>query len=133
MLILYQNIIIIPKNFKLLDFYIVNNIKYFSYFDNCLRVLNDTHLLAYLLATIVLPYWNQKRWLLQNIFGIYRMNLIFCYLLASWERLVYDNKMLENVLFIRNFKIFDRKYYFTYARYHNIDYLLYFYYKDVII
>lgn len=122
MLILYQNIIITPKNSKLLDSYI-------AYFENYLRVLDDTYLLAHLLATIVPLYWNQKRWLLQNIFRVCKMNFIFCYLLASWEKLIYNNKMLENALFIRNFKILDRKYYFTDARYHNIDYLLYLYYN----
>lgn len=56
------------------------------------------------------------------------MNLIFYYLLASWEKLIHNNKMLENALFIRNFKILDRKYYLTDTRYYNIDYLLCLYY-----
>lgn len=56
-IILYQKIDIISNNSKLLDSYIVNNIRYFSYFKNC---LDGTYLLAYLLAIIRLLYQNQK-------------------------------------------------------------------------
>lgn len=45
-----------PNNFKLLDFCIVDNAKYFSYFENCLKALDVIYLSAYLLAIIILPY-----------------------------------------------------------------------------
>ena len=52
------------------------------------------------------------------------MNLTFYYVLADWEELAYDNRVLENMLFKRDFKISNRKYYLANAGYHNMDYLL---------
>lgn len=57
------------------------------------------------------------------------MNLIFCYVLADQKQLVYNNKVLENALFIKDFKIFVEKYYLANTRYHNTNYLLYFQYS----
>lgn len=56
------------------------------------------------------------------------MNLTFCYVLVGWEKLAYDNRILENALFTKDFKILDGKYYLANAEYYNIDYLLYPYY-----
>lgn len=39
----------------------------------------------------------------------------------------YDDKVLEDTLFIKDFEILNGKYYLTDARYYNIDYLLCFY------
>lgn len=56
MLILHQKIVIIPNNSELLDSRIADNVKYFSYFENCLEALDGIYLPAHLLATIVSPY-----------------------------------------------------------------------------
>lgn len=37
---------------------------------------------------------------------------------------MHNNKVLKNVLFIKDFKIVKEKYYFANTRYHNMDYLL---------
>lgn len=52
------------------------------------------------------------------------MNFTFCYLLAIWEELAYNNKVLKDALFIKNFKILNEKYYLANIRYHNTNYLL---------
>lgn len=39
------------------------------------------------------------------------MNLQFCYILAGWEGLLHNNKVLEGVLFDKDFMIPDKKYY----------------------
>lgn len=57
-LILYQKIVFIPNNSKLIESRIADNTKYFLYFENCLGALNSTHLLAHLLATIAPLYRN---------------------------------------------------------------------------
>lgn len=49
------------------------------------------------------------------------------YLLADWESFIYNNKVLENVLFNKDFRILDSKYYLADIKYHNIDYLFCFY------
>lgn len=55
------------------------------------------------------------------------MNLMFCYILTDWEGLANDDKVLEDALFTRNFKISNEKYYLVDTGYYNIDYLLCFY------
>lgn len=54
------------------------------------------------------------------------MNLIFCYILVDQEKLVYDNKVLKDISFIKDFKILDKKYYLVNIKYYNIDYLFYY-------
>ena len=53
------------------------------------------------------------------------MNLTFCYILAGWEGLVHDDRLLEDMLFTRDFKIPNGKYYFADIRHYNMDNLLY--------
>lgn len=77
-LILNQKIVIISNNFEIFHFCIVDYTKYFSYFENYLKIFDNTYLSAHLLAIISLLYQNQKRLLSQNILRIDRMNLIFC-------------------------------------------------------
>lgn len=57
------------------------------------------------------------------------MNLIFYYILASWEESVHNDRILEDTLFIKDFKIFDKKYYLIDIKYYNINYFLYSYYN----
>lgn len=52
------------------------------------------------------------------------MNFTFCYVLADWEGLAHNDRMLEDALFTKDFQIPDGKYYLTDARYHTMDYLL---------
>lgn len=57
------------------------------------------------------------------------MILMFYYILAVWKKLVDNNRVLENLLFINDFKILDKKYYLTNIRYYNINNHLYLYYS----
>ena len=123
MLILHQKIVITPNNSKLLDSRITNDAKYFSYFENCLGALDGTQLSAHLPA-IITPkskgmVITKCFWSMQNEF-----TFTFCYVLAGWERSAHDDRVLEDVLFTRDFKIPDGKYYLADAGYHNTDYLL---------
>lgn len=52
------------------------------------------------------------------------MNFTFCYVLADWEGLAHNDRMLEDALFTKDFQIPDRKFYLTDAKYHNMDYRL---------
>lgn len=60
LLILYKKIIILSNASKPLNSHIANDNKYFSYFKNCLEVLNNIHLSAHLPFVIVLLYQNYK-------------------------------------------------------------------------
>lgn len=55
---LYQKAIILITIFNLLDSHVLDNIKYFAYFKNCLKILCSTYLLLYLLSILTLPYYN---------------------------------------------------------------------------
>lgn len=53
----------------------------------------------------------------------------FCYLVTRWEKWVYNNKLLKDILFIKNFIILEKKYYLVDAGYYNTNYFLYFYHS----
>ena len=124
LLILYKKTITLPNISKSLDSCIADNTKYFFYFENCLRVLDGTHLLADLSFVIVPLYQDCTDWLSQNILGVCKIHLIFYYILVGWEGFTHDNRVLKDVLFNKDFQNLDKKYYLTNTRYYNMDYLL---------
>ena len=85
LLILQKKTIILSNTSKLLDFYIINNIKYFFYFENCLSILNNTYLFIHILSIIILLYQNYKSWFSLNILTIYKIDFTFYYILVNWE------------------------------------------------
>lgn len=123
-LILHKRIVIFPTRTEPLDAGIGKDRKYFPYFENCIGALDGTHLPAHVSALLAPPYRNRKGWLSQNVLGVCRMDLTFCYVLAEWEGSAHDDCVLEDALFSKNFTIPDNKYYFADAGYHNTDYLL---------
>ena len=124
LLILHKKTITLPNTSKPLDSRIADDTKYFPYFENCLGALDGTHLPAHLPSVIAPPYRNRKGWLSQNVLGVCRMDLTFCYVLAGWEGSAHDDRVLEDALFNKDFWIPDGKYYLADAGYHNTDYLL---------
>lgn len=55
-MILCQKIVIILNNSELLNYHIVDDVKYFSDFENFLGAIDDTHLPAHFLDTIMILY-----------------------------------------------------------------------------
>lgn len=47
----------------------------------------------------------------------------------AWKDSIYNDQILHNILFNKDFYISNKKYYLANTRYHNIDYFLYFYYR----
>ena len=62
------------------------------------------------------PYWNRKGQITQNIMAAYKFDLQFCYILAGWEGLAYDGKVLNDA-FDKGFVIPEGKYYLCDAGY----------------
>lgn len=124
LLILHQKTIILPTITEPLDSRIAEDTKYFPYFKDCLGALDGTHLPAHLPSTLAPPYRNRKGWLSQNVLGVCRMDLTFCYILAGWDGSAHDDRILEDALFNKDFRVPDGKYYLADAGYHNTDYLL---------
>ncbi|WP_375449288.1 hypothetical protein [uncultured Nostoc sp.] len=76
LLILHKKTITLPNASEPLDSRIADDTKYFLYFENWLRALDGTHLLAHLPSVIVPLYRNRKGWLSQNVLGVCRMDLM---------------------------------------------------------
>lgn len=55
------------------------------------------------------------------------MDFIFFYVLAGQKGSVYNDHVLEDAFFHKNFTILDKKYYLANAGYYNTNYLLYLY------
>lgn len=70
-LIFHKNFFILLICIKLLGIQIQKNTKYFFYFENCIDILNNIHLLAHILAQLAFLYQNKKSWLFYNILEIY--------------------------------------------------------------
>lgn len=97
--------------------------KYTFYFDDCLKALDGIHISIYILKCKCCPYWNRKKWLLQNILADYNFNIRFQFILSDWKRSAHDNKIFKNVINRKIFVILDRKNCLVNARYSNSNHL----------
>lgn len=118
---LHAKIVNLPTKNHALYQRIAEDKKYFPYFQDCLGVLDDTHIPTHILSINGAAYQNRKDILLQNVLRVCTMDLQFCYVFAGQERFAHDDKVLENTLFDKNFMIPNKKYYLADARYHNTD------------
>lgn len=122
---LHAEIVNLPTKDHALHQRIAEDKKYFPYFQDCLGVLDGTHIPAHIPSINGAAYRNRKGVLSQNVLRVCTMDLQFCYVLAGWEGSAHDDKVLEDALFDKNFMIPNKKYYLADAEYHNTDYLLY--------
>lgn len=124
MLILHVKYVHQPQLLNLTSDVILQNLKYSLYFENCMSALDGTHIAMHVLTIEQKPYRNWKKYLSQNILVAYNFDMKFTYRLAWWEGLVYDRRVLNDIIETKGFKIPVGKYYFGDAGYSNSDYLL---------
>lgn len=93
---LYMKIVNLLIKNNALHQQITENNKYFLYFQDYLKVLDSAYIPVNILSINRVVYQNRKNILLQNILRIYIIDLQFYYILASWERSVHNNRILED-------------------------------------
>ena len=70
------------------------------------------------------PYQNRKKYLSENVLGVYNFNIEFTYILSGWEGSAHDGQVLDDVIFNGGLQIPSDQYLLADAGYSNRDYIL---------
>ncbi|KAI7965366.1 hypothetical protein MJO29_003464 [Puccinia striiformis f. sp. tritici] len=77
---------------------ILDNPKFFPFFDHCLGALDGCHVPACVPEQLAGPYRNRKGSLAQNVLGVVDFDMKFTYLMVGWEGSAHDSKVLGSAL-----------------------------------
>ncbi|KAL5563365.1 hypothetical protein UlMin_033112 [Ulmus minor] len=84
-----------PPDFDNIPPVIANNSRYFPYFRDCVGAIDGTHIPCIVDAHLQAAYRNRKGYMSQNVLTVVDFDLKFTYLVAGWERLVHDSRVLR--------------------------------------
>ena len=77
---------------------ILDNPKYFPYFNGCKGALDGTFVDANIHPDYEGPFRNRKGNISQNVLGIVDFDMKFTYVLAGWEGSVHDSRVLDDAV-----------------------------------
>ena len=103
---------------------IIENPKFFPFFDNCIGALNGTHVSVYVLSKDAPQYRNWKGTLSQNVLSVCHFNGTFAYTLPGWEGSANDGRVLQDAQFRHGFKTPAGKYWLGDAGYPNSEFII---------
>ena len=92
-----KNLLIVPPT--LLDpipLKISSSRKFSPYFDNCVGVLNGTHIHAVVPPDDRKAFRNRKKTISQNVLAVANFDMIFTYVLAGWEGSAHDSRVFDD-------------------------------------
>src|SRR5438045_7427982 len=98
---------------------ILNDPKYYPYFDNCLGALDGTHISIHVPLEEQSQYCNQKGTLSQNVLAVCNFDMQFVYVLPGWEGSAHDGRVLSDAQSHHNFNTPKGKYWLGDAGYGN--------------
>lgn len=75
---------------------ILNNAKFFPFFEGCLGAVDGTHIESFIPSEDVPRYRNRKGGLSQNVLAACTFDLRFCYVLSGWEGSAADGRVFED-------------------------------------
>jgi len=113
---------LVPKYIRLpvtseIPIAITSNLKFYSFFNDCVGALDGTHIAAKVSTDNAAAFRNRKGWLSQNVLASCDLDkLCFTYVLAGWEGSAHDGAVLE-AAFDTGFEIPHGKYYLGDAGY----------------
>ena len=117
---IFVNIFIVFTSFA---FALRNNIKFWSFFKNCVETLNETHVLTHMLEKRHQSYRNRKIIITQNVLTMCDFDMLFTYMLIDWKKSTNDQQILKNAQY-RKFHASNDKYYLKNANYSNTSFIL---------
>ena len=85
-----------PKDGDALSARIVNNPKYFPFFEDCIGALDGTHISAIVPSDLHGVFRNRKGFLSQNVLGVVNFEMIFQYALVGWEGSAHDGRVYDD-------------------------------------
>jgi hypothetical protein len=89
---------------------ILDDLKYYLYFNNCLGALDSTYILIHVPLEEQSQYRNRKGTLSQNVLAVCNFNMQFVFVLPSWESSAHDRRVLSNAQSCYNFNTPKGKY-----------------------
>ena len=89
---------------------ILDDPKYYPYFDNCLSALDSTYILIHTPLEEQSRYHNQKGTLSQNVLAVCDFDMQFVFVLPSWEGSAHNKRVLSNAQSHHNFDTLKGKY-----------------------
>lgn len=96
LLVLYPRFTSLPDDSTPLATQILDDPKYYPYFNNCLGVLDGTHISIHVPLEEQSRYRNRKGTLSQNVLAVCDFDMQFVFVLPSWEGSAHDGRVLSN-------------------------------------
>jgi hypothetical protein len=124
MLALYKEVISLLTAETSLSSRIADNLKYLTYFSDCLGALDGTHIDVWVSSHEQPRYRNCKGHLTQNVLAVCDFDIRFTYVLAGWEGLAHDAAVWRDAQYYKGFKTLSEKYWLGDAGYANTDTIL---------
>ena len=103
---------------------ILDDSKYYPYFDNCLGALDGTHISIHVPLEEQSRYRNRKGTLSQNVLAVCNFDMQFVYALPGWEGSAHDARVLSDAQSCHNFNTPKGKYWLGDAGYGNSEYVM---------
>jgi hypothetical protein len=103
---------------------IINNTKYFLYFNNCLGVLDNIYISVYIPLEEQSRYRNRKGTLSQNVLAVCNFDMSFVYILPGWEGSAYNRRVLSDTQSRYGFDMPKGKYWLGDTGYRNSKYII---------
>lgn len=80
---------------------ISTDVKYFPYFENCIGVIDGTHVPVHLVGPERVKYLNKKSEMTQNVMAVCNWDMEFIFVLAGKEGSVPDARILKSALEVK--------------------------------
>jgi hypothetical protein len=97
--------------------------KFSPYFQDCIGVLDGTHILAYVVELLRAAYRNRKGQVAQNVLSVSSFDMRFVYVLSGWEGSALDTQVYDDAR-TTDFKVPAGQYYLADGGYVGCDALL---------
>jgi hypothetical protein len=124
LLVLYPRFTYLPNAGTPLATRILDDPKYYPYFNNCLGALDGTHISIHVPLKEQLRYRNRKGTLSQNVLAVCNFDMQFVFVLPGWEGSAHDGRVLSDAQNRHNFNTPKGKYWLGDAGYGNSEYVM---------
>ena len=121
---MYPHFITLPSIDTPLASRILDDPKYYLYFDNCLGALDGTHISVHVPLEEQSRYRNRKGTLSQNVLAVCDFDMSFVYILPGWEGSAHDRRVLSDAQNRHSFNTLKGKYWLRDAGYGNSEYVM---------
>jgi hypothetical protein len=98
------------KEGDLISGHILNNPKFFPYFEHCIGALDGTHIMAIVSPDLTTVFRSRKGQITQNVLGVVDFDMLFLYVLAGWEGSAHDGRVFDDAK-LKGLKLILYKYY----------------------